>query len=107
MNSSSPSETDVHFVVTQCEPPDANRPVGRIAWAPDFAASGTLPRMLLMAERVHEIAEVGEDEEKRTEVRNWEIQNGCLAYVVRWMYGGFLQGAFEGWVRELKGFVEK
>lgn len=106
MDPSSSRETDAHLIVTQCEPPEANRPVGRIAWAADFSASGTIPRMLLMAERVHEIAEVGVGEEKRTEVRNWEVQTGYLAYVVRCMYGKFLQGVFEGWVKELKEFVE-
>lgn len=58
--------------------------------------------MLLMAERVHEIGEV----DGMTQVRNWEVQKGYLAYVVSWMYGQRLQDAFNGWVSELKGFVE-
>lgn len=102
MDPSSPRETDAHLVVTQCDPPQVNQPVGRIAWASDFSAAGTLPRMLLMAERVHEVEEV----DGMTEVRNWELQQGYLAYVVSWMYGRRLQDAFNGWVSELKGFVE-
>lgn len=58
--------------------------------------------MLLMAERVHEISEV----DGMTQVCNWEVQKGYLAYVVSWMYGQRLQDAFNGWVNELKGFVE-
>lgn len=60
---------------------------------------------------MHEIAEVEQEEadgtrKAGTEVRNWEVQAGCVAYLVRWKYGEVLQVFFETWVRDLKGYVE-
>jgi len=104
MDRNSPAETDVHLVVTQFEPPDsATNKTGRIAWSSDYTASGTLPRFLLQAERVHEIKPV--DEGRGSEVRNWEVQVGYAAYAVRWMYGRVVQEAFERWVEDLGRYV--
>ena len=112
MDPASQEEHDVHLVVTEFQPPNATmRKPGRIAWGVDSTESGTLPQFLLRAERVHEIAEVEREEadgtrRAGTEVRNWEVEAGCVAYVVRWKYGEVLQGFFETWVHDLKGYVE-
>lgn len=100
-------------MVTEFAPPDfttasntdagATPMRGRIAWAADPSAAGTMLPALLKAERVHELTETADG----TEVRNWEIQTGIVAYVVRWMYGVRLREVFEDWVHDLKGFVEK
>ncbi|KAE8154024.1 hypothetical protein BDV25DRAFT_148503 [Aspergillus avenaceus] len=107
MDPSSTSEQDVPLIVTEFDPPSAGSR-GRVVWASDFTAKGSIPAFLLMAERVHEFEEVevpGENGavETVTEVRTWERQVGYLVYAVRWMYGGKLQGFFENWVSELKG----
>lgn len=41
-----------------------------------------------------------------TEVRNWEAQVGWAVYAVKWLYGKRLQSLFEGWVDDLRRFVE-
>lgn len=102
--------TSVPLVVTEFEPPGptgTNDKPGRIV-----TVHRSMPRPLLYAERVHEVAEVvinvGNGEMRRvTELRTWEAQVGYLAYVVRWKYGEFLQGRFENWVDDLKRFAEK
>jgi hypothetical protein len=76
--------------------------MGRIMWASDFEAPGTMSPSLLSAERVHELKDV----EGGTEVRNWEAQVGWFVAVVRWMYGARLRANFEIWVNDLKRFVE-
>ncbi|KJK62681.1 Ligand-binding SRPBCC domain of an uncharacterized subfamily of protein [Aspergillus parasiticus SU-1] len=112
MDSSSASEQDVGLVVTEFEPPSANPPKpGRIVWASDLTAKGSMPAFLLTAERVHEVEEVdvqGADGQMKrvTEVRNWEAQVGYLVYVVRWMFGAQLKKNFEAWVEDLKQYVE-
>ena len=100
MDANSPAETDTYLVVTQFEPPEGGK-TGRIAWAADYTASGTLPRFLLRAERVHEVVPV----EGGSGIRNWEVQAGYAAYAVRWMYGRVIQEAFERWVEELREYV--
>lgn len=102
MDPNSPAETDVYLVVTLFEPPEGGK-TGRIAWSADYTASGTLPRFLLQAERVHEIEPFGEG--RGSEVRNWEVQVGYAAYAVRWMYGRVVQEAFEKWVQDLRSYV--
>ena len=95
--------TDVNLVITECSAPNPETgSVGRIVWAPDFDAPGTLSPSLLNVERVHEFTDV----EGGTEVRNWEAQVGWLAFVVKWMYKVKLQENFELWVNDLKQFVE-
>ncbi|KAJ5668124.1 uncharacterized protein N7477_006694 [Penicillium maclennaniae] len=95
--------TDVNLIVTEfVEPNVENYTPGRIVWASDFDAPGTMARSLLNAERVHEIRDV----EGGTEVRNWECQVGWVVYAVKWMYGGKLKHNFELWVNDLKKFVE-
>ena len=112
MDPASQEEQDVHLVVTEFQPPNATmRKPGRISWGVDPTASGTLPQFLLRAERVHEVAEVEREEADGTrtagtEVRNWEVEAGWVAYAVRWKYGELLQGVFETWVHDLKGYVE-
>lgn len=115
LNLNSTIEQDVHLVVTEFAPPDLTTSTatatdagamlkrGRIAWAADPSAAGTILPALLKAERVHELTETADG----TEVRNWEIQTGMVAYMVRWMYGARLREVFEDWVQDLKGFVEK
>jgi hypothetical protein len=103
--------TDVHLVITEYVPPDAAKgTTGRICWASDFDARGTMSPSLLKAERVHELKDVeiteGENVLRGTEVRNWECQVGWLVYVVKWMYGGQLHRNFEFWVQDLKNYVE-
>lgn len=113
MNPSSEAETDALLVVTEFDPPDTSSDkLGRVVWAGDLSAKGSIPGFLLTAERVHELqdveVEVGDGETKRmTEVRNWEIQVGYVAYVIKWMYGAVLQKNFETWVSDLKRFVEE
>lgn len=106
---------DVQLIVTECVAPDPeSRSPGRIVWIADYEAAGSLPRALLAAERVHEVTDVdgevgeGEAEERSagTEVRNWEAQVGWVVYAVKWLYGKRLQSSFEGWVDDLRGFVE-
>lgn len=95
---------DVALVVTDFTAPDpSTQTVGRIVWTADYDAAGSMPRSLLAAERVHEVTGV----EGGTEVRNWEAQNGWAVYAVRWLYGKRLQGIFEGWVEDLRGFAER
>ncbi|KAB8269176.1 hypothetical protein BDV30DRAFT_217229 [Aspergillus minisclerotigenes] len=112
MDPSSDSEQDVGLVVTEFEPPRANPPKpGRIVWASDLTAKGSMPAFLLTAERVHEVEEFdvqGEDGQTKrvTGVRNWEAQVGYLVYVVRWMFGAQLKKNFETWVQDLKQYVE-
>lgn len=94
---------DVALVVTEFDPPNPEtHSAGRIVWVADYEAAGAMPRSLLAAERVHEVVSV----EGGTEVRNWEAQVGWAVYAVKWMYGKRLQGNFEGWVDDLRGFVE-
>ncbi|KAF7590735.1 hypothetical protein BBP40_002473 [Aspergillus hancockii] len=106
------SAQDVPLVVTEFEPPSASpQKPGRIVWAGDVTAKGSLPASLLTAERVHEVEEVeiqGEDGQVKriTEVQNWEVQVGYLVYVVRWLYGVQLKKNFETWVQDLKQYVE-
>ncbi|KAL4937563.1 hypothetical protein BDV06DRAFT_202646 [Aspergillus oleicola] len=79
---------------------------GRIVWASDPSAGGFIT-WFLTAERVHELEEVvGDDGRVVVEVRNWESQVGCLAYVVRWLFGGRLRDNFGYWERGLKDFSE-
>ncbi|KAJ5520173.1 Cyclase/dehydrase [Penicillium fimorum] len=95
--------TDIHALISECSAPDAETGQGgRIVWTADTEAPGAMPPSLLHPERVHEFTAV----EGGTVVRNWEAQNGWLAYVVRWMYQAKLQGYFEMWVADLKKFVE-
>lgn len=114
MDPSSESEQEAQLAVTEFDPPDSDSSsgkLGRVVWAGDSEASGSFPGWLLTAERVHEFKDVDVDVEggetrRMTEVRNWEIQVGYMAYVVRWMFGGVLQKDFEAWVLDLKNFVE-
>ncbi|PYH79719.1 hypothetical protein BO82DRAFT_433922 [Aspergillus uvarum CBS 121591] len=84
----------------------------RITWANDTTFQGRVMAALLSAERVHELVEreVVDDTTGRTrvvtEVTNWEVQDGYLAYVVKWMFGARLEENFRCWVQDLKGFVE-
>ncbi|KAJ5372545.1 Cyclase/dehydrase [Penicillium concentricum] len=94
--------TDVHALISEYSAPDADGQGGRIVWISDAEAPGAFSPSLLQAERVHEFTAV----EGGTVVRNWEAQNGWLAYVVRWMYQVKLQGCFEMWLADLKKFVE-
>ncbi|KAJ5816453.1 Cyclase/dehydrase [Penicillium robsamsonii] len=95
--------TDVHALISEYSAPDAETGQGgRIVWVADTEAPGAFSPSLLQPERVHEFTAV----EGGTVVRNWEAQNGWLAYVVRWMYQTKLQGCFEVWVADLKKFVE-
>ena len=96
--------TDTHLRVTEytAPNPEAGTP-GRITWAADYDAPGTMGPWLLKAERTHEVKQV----EGGTEVRNWEAQVGWAVYAIRWMLGERLQRCFELWVNDLKGFVEK
>lgn len=95
---------NVNLHITEYTAPnrEAGTP-GRIIWAADYDAPGTMAPSLLKAERTHEITEV----EGGTEVRNWEAQVGWVVFIVRWMYGERLQRCFELWVEDLKGYVEK
>ncbi|CAI7677926.1 unnamed protein product [Penicillium pancosmium] len=99
-NSTKPqAATDAGLIVTEYEAPNAETGTpGRIVWASDFEAAGTMPPSLLTAERVHEIKDVKAEEGglSGTEVRNWELQVGWMVYVVKWMYGAQLRGFIEG-----------
>ncbi|KAJ5210712.1 Cyclase/dehydrase [Penicillium cf. griseofulvum] len=106
MNSTSTKpqpSTDVHVLISECSAPNAETGEGgRIVWIADAEAPGAFSPSLLQAERVHEFTAV----EGGTVVRNWEAQVGWLAYMVQWMYGTKLQGCFEMWIADLKGFVQ-
>jgi len=114
------------FVVTLFEPPGSSaKEPGRIAWAVDPTGPGGFPPWLHSAERVHEIYQEEEEEgiveeteqdgrtpseraaRMTTKVRNWELQAGWLAYVVRWLFGQVLERKFGIWVEDLKVFVEE
>jgi hypothetical protein len=104
---------DTYLKVIECEPPSASTPTqgrkARIVWASDGAADGLIMSSLLAAERVHELVEVqveGEEGKVVTQVHNWELQVGYLAYVVRWMFEGRLKENFGIWESGLKGYVE-
>lgn len=99
--------TDVHLVVTECHPPNAETgETGRIVWVADHDAPGSMAPALLKAERVHEVVDVQREGMVRgTEVRNWEAQVGWVVYAVKWLYGTKLQQNFEGWVDDLREFV--
>ncbi|RWQ99193.1 hypothetical protein C8Q69DRAFT_450152 [Paecilomyces variotii] len=107
--------TQVHLVISDFQPPspDAGSEVGgriaRIVWSSDYGSGfkGAVSSWFLYAERVHEIQELDGEERGWIEVRTWEAQRGVLAYVVRYLYGGFLKGCFERWVGDLKVFVER
>ncbi|OQE29615.1 hypothetical protein PENSTE_c002G09487 [Penicillium steckii] len=95
--------TDAGLVVTEYEAPNPQTgTAGRIVWASDFDAPGTMGPSLLTAEREHEVKDV----EGGTEVRNWELQVGWMVYLVKIMYGGKLRQNFDLWVSDLKAFVE-
>ncbi|RAH44173.1 SRPBCC domain-containing protein [Aspergillus brunneoviolaceus CBS 621.78] len=85
----------------------------RITWANDTAFQGRVMAALLSAERVHELVEREVVDASSgsvrvvTEVTNWEVQEGYLAYVVKWMFGRRLEENFRCWVEDLKGFVEQ
>ncbi|RAH66448.1 uncharacterized protein BO66DRAFT_181022 [Aspergillus aculeatinus CBS 121060] len=84
----------------------------RITWANDTAFQGRVMAALLSAERVHELVEREVVDASSgsvrvvTEVTNWEVQEGYLAYVVKWVFGRRLEENFRCWVEDLKGFVE-
>ncbi|KAJ5594154.1 uncharacterized protein N7459_000362 [Penicillium hispanicum] len=104
--------TDSGIVVTEYTAPDPETGTpGRITWAMDHDAPGSMRPSLLIPERVHELTEVevgeGDAVRRGTEVRNWELQVGWLAYVVKCMYGKSLQNSFELWVEGLKRYVEE
>ncbi|KAJ5711675.1 hypothetical protein N7488_005831 [Penicillium malachiteum] len=95
--------TDTGLMVKEFSAPNADTGApGRIVWAFDPDAPSSFSPSLLVVEREHEVRQV----EGGTELRNWEIQVGWLAYVVKWMYGKKLDENFELWVVELKKFVE-
>ncbi|PYH47897.1 uncharacterized protein BP01DRAFT_354418 [Aspergillus saccharolyticus JOP 1030-1] len=88
----------------------------RITWANDPSFQGRVMASLLSAERTHELVErvevvsthpEGEQRRVVTEVTNWEVQGGVLAYVVKWMFGGRLEENFGIWVKDLRDFVEQ
>lgn len=112
MDPSKEAETEAQLCVMEFDPPDSTSgESGRIMWAGDLTAKGSLWPSMLTAERVHEFQEVDVDVEgggtkKMTEVRNWEAQTGYLVYAIKWMFGAQLQSNFETWVRDLKRFVE-
>ncbi|KAL4926932.1 SRPBCC domain-containing protein [Aspergillus undulatus] len=92
--------------IIEYHPPSSGNLSGRICWASDTDKGGFIS-WFLKAERVHEVSEV-EDQDGRivTAVRNWELQVGVLAYVVKWIFGRRLENNFRIWVEGLKGFVE-
>lgn len=109
---SSKSERTVPLMVTSLIPPDpASDRAGRIAWAADTQAKGACPPGFLLAQRVHQLREVDVGAagggKRMTEVRNWEIQIGYLAFLVKWMHGSRLKANFETWVIDLKRYIEK
>lgn len=69
--------------------------VYRIAWK----GEGTFLSMGLQTERFHEVIARGE---KECEVRTWEVMSGPVAYSVRWMFKGNLEGKFRLWCEDLK-----
>ncbi|KAL1859349.1 hypothetical protein Plec18170_002465 [Paecilomyces lecythidis] len=106
--------TEVHLVITEFKPPpdglsETGGRIARIIWSSDHGSGlkGALSSWFLHAERVHEIEELDGEGEGFAEVRTWEAQKGVLAYVVKYLYGSFLQGAFRRWVNDLKVFIEK
>ncbi|KAJ6031138.1 hypothetical protein N7540_001870 [Penicillium herquei] len=95
--------TDTGLMVTEFSPPNAETGApGRIVWAFDPDASTTFSPSLLIVEREHEVRQV----EGGTEVRNWEIMAGWLAYAVRWIHGKQLDVNFELWIVGLKKFLD-
>ncbi|GAD97178.1 predicted protein [Paecilomyces variotii No. 5] len=115
MNPKKPENTtEVPLVITDFKPPpdalsETGGRIARIVWSSDHGSGlkGSLSSWLLHAERVHQIEELDEEGESFAEVRTWEAQKGLLAYVVKYLYGSFLQAAFGRWVDELKGFIER
>ncbi|KAF2034597.1 hypothetical protein EK21DRAFT_55892 [Setomelanomma holmii] len=75
--------------------------VYRVSWASDKSSSSAVGPS---TERFHEVLVWGEEECK---VRTWECMGGAVAHVVKWMYKGTLEGKFESWCAELKGYGER
>lgn len=105
-------KAEAPLIVEGFEPPspdlESGRRIARVMWFMDHDSSvkGSYAHWLLHPERVHELEELGGDEEGWTEVRTWEAQTGLLAYVVKALYGSILQREFQTWVENLKAFVE-
>ncbi|PYI13606.1 hypothetical protein BO99DRAFT_407369 [Aspergillus violaceofuscus CBS 115571] len=106
------TSTDTVTTATATAPVTPPTRRARITWANDTTFQGRVMAALLSAERVHELVEreVVDDSSANTrvvtEVTNWEVQDGYLAYVVKWMFGARLEENFRCWVEDLKGFVE-
>ncbi|TKA68736.1 hypothetical protein B0A49_06691 [Cryomyces minteri] len=83
------------------EPKTGKGAVTRICW--NFHGGMLLPGMVMKAERVNEIEDLGDG---TCEYRTWETFGGMTAHVVRWKYGKTLQERFEDWVRDLKAYAE-
>ncbi|RAL12253.1 uncharacterized protein BO97DRAFT_405600 [Aspergillus homomorphus CBS 101889] len=103
--------TDPADSATPTQAPPATRKA-TITWANDTAFQGRVMATLHSAERVHELIEREVPDPEHggtrtvTEVTNWEVQSGYLAYVVKWMFEGRLEENFGVWVDDLRGFVE-
>ncbi|KAF7555865.1 hypothetical protein G7046_g6441 [Stylonectria norvegica] len=72
----------------------------RLAWR----TTGWMPGMVLKAERVQELTEVGEG---IVEYRCWETMYGALASTVKAFVGKSLEWGFGAWMDGLKEFSEK
>ncbi|OJJ99431.1 hypothetical protein ASPACDRAFT_61206 [Aspergillus aculeatus ATCC 16872] len=107
----SPRPTSTATATSTATPTATRR--ARITWANDTAFQGRVMAALLSAERVHELVEREVVDASSgsvrvvTEVTNWEVQEGYLAYVVKWMFERRLEENFRCWVEDLKGFVEQ
>ena len=105
------SETHTTPVLDKTDPA-----VYRISWASDPTLSfpATLPKWMLLAQRVHEVRPIvlgdggggGGSEEEECEVTTWECQSGLAARVVRAKYATYLQRKFDDGLKGLGEFVE-
>ncbi|KAF2220491.1 hypothetical protein BDZ85DRAFT_176636, partial [Elsinoe ampelina] len=83
------------------DPPKDDDPVGTkyvVGWKQTM-----IPALVLRTERVNEITKL---EGGKCEYKTWMAFAGPAAHAVRWSQEGNLQGRFEDWVVDLKGWCE-
>lgn len=95
-----PRDSPVRIVEKEQVKDERGRTVHRLCWELD-----QFPDWAMTAYRTNEIT--ADEDGQGCEYRNWEVMEGVLARVTKWMYGKVLEERFLGWARELKGYAEE